>query len=86
MPYAAASQQPSTASPWHALVYTSAGDRGIIGFPGGLTKWRKKRAFINRHYSEYELGVKNCKKRLIFFYKNPSRFCSRFMRIKLKER
>jgi len=34
MPYAAAKQQPSTASLWHALV-TSAGDRGIIGFPEG---------------------------------------------------
>jgi hypothetical protein len=32
MPYAAASQQPSTASPWHALVDSSAGDRGILLF------------------------------------------------------
>ncbi len=32
MPYAAAKQQPPIASPWHALVYTRAGDRGILLF------------------------------------------------------
>jgi len=44
MPFAAASQQPPTASPWHALVYTSAGDWGILlfvrtaAFPKGKQK------------------------------------------------
>ena len=32
MPYAAAKQQPSTCELWHALVYTRAGDRGILLF------------------------------------------------------
>ena len=52
-PYAAASQQPSTASPWHALVYTSAGDRGI---PSAFPKVhlpcrrRQKGVFYNIQY------------------------------------
>jgi hypothetical protein len=32
LPYAAAKQQPSTASPLHDIVYTRAGDRSILLF------------------------------------------------------
>ena len=62
-PYAAARQQPTTCELWHALVYTSAGDWGILLFV-------RTAAFLKGGESR-PLVVILLKKKLLAFSRKP---------------
>ncbi len=59
MPYAAASQQPSTAS-FGMLLCTQEPEMGVSSaFPKGKQNGGKKRTFITHQYGGYKSDIKN---------------------------
>jgi hypothetical protein len=77
MPYAAALQQPATASPWHALVYTRAGDCSILlflrtaAFPTGKKHGNFSRLFGSHDLLTPKISIHEAENLVILFFNHP---------------